>query len=302
MNFLQKIYDKLTVKQWNIGLARVDIRELIRNKESNIEYTWLPAGPAKRFFADPFIFRNDDGNINVIYEDFSNDDQYGKVSITTVDKDFRPLFTKEILDTKSHLSYPNAFVAEGKTYVMPESSMSGAILRYEYDFAKKELKNAITIINEPLLDPTIVFFNNKYWLFATKRGPGSNNKLYLYHSGKLEGPWTPHIKNPVKDSFYNTRPAGNFVIVDGELYRPAQNSIDYYGKAVVINRINALTEEDFGEEEHMLLKAPRHTDYNFACHTLNYLDDIIVIDGLRRKFMPFKQLEIYAQKLLKKGK
>jgi hypothetical protein len=302
MNFLQKIYDKLTVKQWNIGLARIDIKEMIRNKNSRIEYTWLPAGPAKRFFADPFIFRNDDGNINVIYEDFSNDDQYGKVSITTLDKDFNPIITKEILDTKSHLSYPNVYVSEGKTYIMPESSKAGAILRYEYDFSKKELINERTIINEPLLDPTIVHYNNKYWLFATKRGEASNNKLYIYHSSNLEGPFTAHIKNPVKDSLYNTRPAGNFVMVDGELYRPTQCSVDYYGKAVVINRVNALTEEDFGEEEYMTLKAPLKTNYNFACHTLNYLDDIIVIDGLRRKFMPFKQLDIYAHKLTGKAK
>jgi hypothetical protein len=302
MNFLQRIFDKLTVKQWNIGFSRVDLKEIIRSRNSNIEYRWLPTGPAKRFFADPFIFRNDDGNINVIYEDFSNDDQYGKISITILDQHFKPLLTKEILDTKSHLSYPNVYLAEGRTYIMPESSKAGAILRYEYDFAKKELINGTTIISEPLLDPTIVNYNNKYWLFATKRGDASNNRLYIYHSDKLEGPYTAHIKNPVKDSFYNTRPAGNFIMVDGELYRPTQNCVDYYGKSIVINHINALTEEDFGEEEYMKFKAPKNTKYNFACHTLNYVDDIIVIDGLRRKFMPFKQLEIYSHKLTKKTK
>jgi hypothetical protein len=35
-----------------------------------------------------------------------------------------------------------------------------------------------------LLDGTILFFDEKYWLFATKRGDESESKLFLYHSKK----------------------------------------------------------------------------------------------------------------------
>ncbi len=300
MNFLSKIYDKLTIKQWNIGLAEVDIKELIRSRKSDITFTWLPTGATERFFADPFVFRSPEGKLHVIYEDFSNNDQYGKVSVAELDYNFKPVSVKLILDTGSHLSYPQVFLNDGKTYIMPESSLSGTISRYEFDFATKSLINKVDVINEPLLDSTIVHYNNKYWLFATRRGPESNNRLYIYHSEKPEGPFTAHIKNPVKDSLYNSRPAGNFIEVDGELYRPAQNSVEYYGKAVVINKINALTEEDFGEEEYMRLKVPKKTAFNFACHTLNYVDKVIVIDGLRRKFMPFAQFRIFLTKLRKK--
>lgn len=296
MNILKKLYDKLTVKQWSIGLAHADIKEIIRKKKFDVQFKWLSIEAVTRFFADPFLIKSPKGQLYVIYEDFSNEDQYGKISLSALNENFEPTSTKLVLDTNSHLSYPNVYTHNGKTYIMPESSLSGQIDRYEFDFSSETLINKETIINEPLLDSTITFYQNKYWLFATKRGMHSNNKLYIYHSDSIAGPFLPHIKNPVKDSFYNTRPAGNFIEVDGELYRPTQHSVNYYGKAIVINKINALTEEDFGEEEYLIIPPVKNGKYNFATHTLNSTENTIVIDGLRRKFMPFKQLQIFLKK------
>lgn len=296
MSIFKKLYDKLTIKQWSVAFAHADIKEIIRTKKWNVQFKWLPIDTTTRFFADPFIFKSPKAELFVAYEDFSNDDQYGKISIQALTSNFETISTKLLLDTQSHLSYPNVYTYEGKTYMMPESSLSGEINRYEFDFDSQALINKETIIKEPLLDPTITFYKNKYWLFATKRGMHSNNKLYLYHADSINGPFTAHIKNPVKDSFYNTRPAGNFIEVDGELYRPTQHSVGYYGKAIVINKINALTVEDFGEEEYLFIEAPKDGQYNFATHTLNSTEDSIVIDGLRRKFMPLKQLKIYLNK------
>ena len=146
MNFLDRIADKMFMKQWNVGLAKINVHELITSRNYNPEYKWLPIGNTGRFFADPFIFKTTDGNINVIYEDFSAQDQYGKISLTTVNEQFQPVFTKEILDTGSHLSYPNVFVDGNKTYIIPEASKSGQVTCYEYDFASRALANGKNII------------------------------------------------------------------------------------------------------------------------------------------------------------
>jgi hypothetical protein len=303
MNIFYKIADKLFIKQWNIGLARISMEELIHKKNYNPDYRWIPIHNTKRFFADPFIFKNGDGHINVIYEDYSLDDQYGKISLTTVDENFRPIHTKEMLDTRSHLSYPNVFLENGKTFIIPESSKSGHVTCYEYDFVNKKLTNAKNIIkNLPLLDSTILTHNNKYWLFATKRGENSNSKLYIYYADHMSGPYIPHAANPVKNSLNGSRPAGNFMKVNGEIYRPSQNCADYYGKSVTINRVTVLNEREFKEEAVVEIGPPKKSGFNYGIHTINVIDDVIVIDALKRIFMPVEQVKIFFKKMFRSDK
>lgn len=303
MNLFNKIADKLFIKQWSIGLARVNMEQIISSKNLTPDYKWLPIGNIKRFYADPFIFKNTDGNINVIYEDYSVDDQYGKISLTSLDENFRPVFTKEMLDTGSHLSYPNVFLEEGKTFIIPESSKSGHVTCYEYDFANKQLTNAKNIIqNLPLLDSTILYYNQKYWLFATKRGDNSNSKLYIYYADKMGGPYIPHAANPVKNSLNGSRPAGNFIKLNGDIYRPAQNCAEYYGKSVTINKVTVLNEKEFAEEAIIEINPPQKSGFNYGIHTINVVDDVIVIDALKRIFMPVEQVKIFLRKMFMRKK
>ena len=301
MNFFDRLTDKMFIKQWNIGLAKVDIREFLTKRNYKPKYKWLPISAPTRFFADPFIFKTPEGLINVIYEDYSAKDQYGKISLTTVDNDFRPVFSKEMLDTQSHLSYPNVFLEDGKTYIIPEASKSGNVTCYEYDFHGKTLVNAKHIIKGlPLLDSTILVHDNKYWLFATHRGGNSNNRLYIYYADKLAGPYVAHAGNPVKDSLSGARPAGNFIKMEGNIYRPSQNCAEYYGKSVLINRVTVLNENEFAEETVLEIKAPSKTGFNYGIHTINVMDNVIVIDALKRIFMPVEQIKIFFQKTFKR--
>lgn len=303
MNIIEKITDKLFRKQWHVGLAKIDIADIILKKSYPVDYKWLPIKTADRFYADPFIFKSPEGQIHVIYEDFSVDDLYGKISLTIVDEQLKPVFTKEMLDTKSHLSYPNVFIEDGKTYIIPEASKSGNVTCYEFDFDTKSLINGKTIVqNLPLLDSTILVHNNKYWLFATKRGENSNSKLYIYHSNELTGPYVPHSANPVKDSLNGTRPAGNFIKLNGDIYRPSQNCAEYYGKSVTINKITLLTENEFEEEVVREICPPPKSGFNYGIHTINVVGDVIVIDALKRMFMPLEQIQIFLKKILKKKK
>lgn len=297
MTFFNKIFDKLFIKQWNIGLARADIRELIKNGHTDLQYHWLSTQKPTRFFADPFIFKTNNGHINLVYEDYDYYDQYGKIAITTLDSNFNPISSKEILDTKSHLSYPNVFIDNGITYIIPEASKEGGLYSYEFDHNSQRLVNRKMLIEGlPLLDSTILHHNNKYWLFATHRGPESNNKLYIYHAPHWSGPYSAHQGNPVKNDLNGSRPAGNFICVDGEIYRPTQNCGKYYGKSVTINKITSLNEFEFAEVPVLELCPPKNTNFNYAIHTINSSDDVIVIDGLRRVFKPFEQIRILIKK------
>lgn len=303
MRLFNALIDKLYIKQWNIGLVRANIKDIIEKGQGDLKYHWLPAEKDTRFFADPFIFKNPDGNINVIYEDYTYSDQYGKISMTMVDKDFKPLMSRELLDTQSHLSYPNVFHENGKTYIIPEASKGGHLYSYEYDFENHRLINRKMIMeNVPLLDSTILRHEGKYWLFATHRGANSNNKLFIYYSNNWDGPYTPHQANPVKNTLNGSRPAGNFILSGGEIYRPTQNCGDYYGKSITLNKITRLDEEGFAEEPKIDLCPPKNTNFNYAIHTINFSDDVIVIDGLRRLFKPMEQIRIFFRKKMKMTK
>jgi hypothetical protein len=294
MNWLSNKWDNLFVKQWNVGLSRLSIRELLEKGSLDVPFTWLPEPEHNRFYADPFIFRNKSGKLHVVYEDFHYYEQYGKISIAQLDDQFRPVSSNTLLNTKTHLSYPYVIHDQGKTFIMPENSKEGEVIYYEFDEKNQSLHNPETMFRRlPLLDTTILFHQNRYWLFATHRGPNSNKDLYIYHAPHWTGPYTEHACNPVKQDLSNSRPAGNFIHYNGDIYRPTQNCKEYYGKSIVLNKITKLTEHDFAEEPVAELTPPKGSKFNFAIHTINFSDDVIVIDGLRRVFAPWQQVKNY---------
>ncbi|MGH2563169.1 MAG: glucosamine inositolphosphorylceramide transferase family protein [Ginsengibacter sp.] len=110
------------------------------------------------------------------------------------------------------------------------------------------------------------------------------------------GPYRPHPKNPVRDNINGSRPAGSFILVDGNIYRPAQNSGNYYGSSIAITKIVLLNETEFIEENYMTLVPNKKDNFNFAMHTINYHDNLIVVDGLRRTFSPLTQIITFTKK------
>ena len=290
--------------QWNIGISRGNIEQIIRDKKCDLSFKWMPLPDKVNSIADPFLFRSGEGLLNIIYEDFSMEDlkSYGTLKMFTLSEDFNIIATQKILDTKSHVSYPFIFKENGTTYIIPESRKRNKLSSYEFDFNTNTLvKERVLIDNCPLLDSTILKYNDKYWLFATL---GDNlydhSKLYIFYADNLHGPYTAHPKNPVKFSLKSSRPAGNFIVVDGEIYRPSQNCEKHYGHAITINKIIKLNEFEFIEQPHVELTAEKGSRFNEGLHTINTLDDVIVIDGIRMAFKPIKKTLLFIQKKLNK--
>ena len=300
MNFKRFYYKFFCVMQWNIGFANYNIKDIIRDKKNDLKFKWFPIEDSGKSFADPFIFRTEDKKLHVVYEEFSMIDPkiYGKIVLSTVNEDFTPSFNKEILDSKTHSSYPFIFTENNETYVIPESGQRGKVSCYQFDVASRSLINERILINNlPLLDSTIFKYNNKFWLFATLADHKyDHSKLYIYYADSLFGNYTPHIKNSVKYGLDGTRPAGNIITVDNELFRPAQNCKEYYGKSITINKILILNEKEFEEEPYLEITAEKNSMYSEGIHTINFLDDIVVVDGIKMIFMPLKKIKIFFQK------
>lgn len=291
-----KYIDKLFVKQWLIGLSRGDIKEIIRSKTFNLNIKWLHVNSINRFAADPFVFKTN-GYYNIFFEDFAFNEQYGKISLITFDESFKLSDHKIILDTNSHLSYPFLFIENNKIYVFPEASKSGKLSCYEYDPAAKSLNYLKEVIGLPLLDATILKYQNRYWLFGTLSGKDHYNKLYVFFSDNLLGPYDAHMNNPVKDALNGARPAGNFIEVDGAIYRPAQNCENRYGESITINKIVSLNEFSLIEEPYMSICLNRKNNFGMqTIHTINAIDDIIVVDSKKWIFSPINQLKNFVRR------
>ncbi len=290
-----KYIPKLFIQQWILGVARGNMADIIRTRIFDPQIEWMPLKRAELLYADPFLYKS--GNeYTILFEDYSMDDKYGKISVMTVGEKPGSHGHKLLLDTESHLSYPFVYTENGITYLFPEASQSGKLSCYQYDPVNTTAIFVKELINLPLLDATICRHNDTYWLFGTINGKDADNKLYIYYSDSLLGNYTPHPANPVRTGLVGTRPAGKIIEVDGQLYRPAQNSRYTYGESITVNRITKLTETDYEEDFHMTIALNRKNKNNrkmHGIHTINHLDDIIVVDGTVWRFsIPVKMKQL----------
>jgi hypothetical protein len=69
--------------------------------------------------------------------------------------------------------------------------------------------------------------------------------------------------------------------MDGALYRPAQDCSVTYGGAVVINRIERMTPEEFSEQVVTRLAPAADGPYPHGLHTLSSAGNVTLVDGKR---------------------
>lgn len=294
------IFDKAYYNTWNIGFIESDVKNVVTSKMRRMEVHWVKHYYKDRFFADPFILSADDNEIRVLVEDFPYFDKRGMISLLTIDKKSYELKCKKvILEQPFHMSYP--FIMRnkgGSIWVAPEASQSGNLYYYTMNPETMMLENQKILIKEPLLDSTIVEYDRKWWLFCTKRGPASNRDLYIYYSDAPEGPWLPHLKNPVVVDYAMARPAGYFVEDGDKLYRVIQKCDNHYGEAVNVTVVDKLTTTDYSETFVKELRA-QDDEYSSCFHTLNGFGDITVVDGIRKQFTPLHRIVYEIRNKLK---
>ena len=86
-------------------------------------------------------------------------------------------------------------------------------------------------------------------MFVNIAEPGvdSTDELHLYWSTTPFGPWVAHPDNPVISDVRCARPAGPLFLRDRILFRPSQDCSLGYGHSVLINQVQALSEDAYKE-------------------------------------------------------
>ncbi len=210
---------------------------------------WLPATKRSELRADPFgVMR--DGHLSILCEHMSYDDKRGYIVAIESMSAARAVRVAIGPATPVHMSYPFLLHADARMLCIPETSEAQEVALYECEhFPDRWIKVATLLAGTVIVDATLFHHGEHWWLAGSEMADrGANCELHLWYAPSITGPWSPHPANPVKTDIRSARPAGTPFVVDGTLYRPAQDCSQTYGGRVIINRVVTLSPLAFREE------------------------------------------------------
>jgi hypothetical protein len=268
--------NKFFLEQW---FLIYDFQDSLNTESLNKFQKIIP--PKDRFWADPHIvFKNN--TYYIFFEEFDYQQNKGHISYFTIDQDGKYSKPTKIIEQPFHLSYPFVFEYENQMFMIPETKTKKSIQLYKcLKFPEKWEFQKNLLTNIDAVDSTIFFYENKWWMFTGIREnirSDWNNLHIFFTDNPTTANWIPHPMNLITKNIKNSRPAGAIFIEDGQIFRPAQiSSIEEYGKAIVINQINILNENNYEEEEIKIIE-PWEKRIK-GIHTLNHANKLTILDA-----------------------
>jgi hypothetical protein len=280
-----KMKDALTRHDdWNIGVVNAPIAAVVEAGASQ-PISWFDLRPG-RFAADPFGIERD-GRLHVFFEDYGQREGRGTIAHTELLEGggWSPIDT--VLDPGVHASYPYLVEDDGILYMLPETAAANELVLYQStDFPHGWRRAATLLAGIPVVDASVVKFEDRWWMFGTLGNRGAAHNLFIWHAAALTGPWTPHKGNPVKTDARSARPGGTPYVVDGVLFRPAQDCSWTYGGGLTVCRVDHLRPDRFQETSVTSLRARPGSPQPDGLHTLSGVGRRTLVDGKTRHLVP----------------
>ncbi|MGD9494616.1 MAG: hypothetical protein AB7V36_14835 [Bacteroidales bacterium] len=204
--------------------------------------TNVSASNSGAFHADPFLLQTSD-NLYVLSEFFSYSRKLGSITANRDEQDGRLWLQKD-----THLAYPYVFSYSGEHWIIPENADSGKCIAYRVD-NELNIIEELVLLDLPAVDPSLVFHEGKFYLFCGLKDQLPNEKLFVFWSDSLGGPYHAHSMNPVKVSPVGSRPGGTLLKWQDHVYRPAQVSDIFYGYKILIYKLIKLSPDVFVENQ-----------------------------------------------------
>lgn len=303
---IQKFKERFWREQWNIAVFRGSVSDLMEGKIGQKDLSWLFSDYKKGFCADPFLVETEN-SIFLFFEEFEYKKQKGRIMVSELlENENNQIIAGEpnvVFDLASHVSYPFIFSYNEEMYMIPETSANNEIALFRAtEFPLKWEKEKVLIPDFAGIDSTLHFAKGKWWIFCSDNNTGGNENLHIFCADDLFGEWEQHKKNPVKLDIKNSRMAGALFHWKGKIIRPAQNCQETYGREIVLNEIEELSEDEFCEREVMTLATNDKLEYPEGMHTISTSDNFVAIDakrflGIRKDldFLNLKRKELVAK-------
>ncbi|MBG0792640.1 hypothetical protein IYY11_04260 [Methylocystis sp. H62] len=190
--------------------------------------------------ADPFLFVYHD-NLYVFYE-LKTDGDHGAIAAAVLSSDGLLTDLGIVLHEPFHLSYPQVFDYNGVVYMLPETAQLERVVLYRAKAFPKEWEINSTLINGPLLDPTLLRINSHIaYLFGTTRD--KTLKIFELDSMLRIKPGSCRLAHVDKAI---SRCGGSPLKFGESFVRVAQREITKYGESVAFYKIDNLS-ESYGE-------------------------------------------------------
>jgi hypothetical protein len=204
--------------------------------------------PPGRYLGDPFPIEVD-GRHFLFVEDYSYATRRGVISVSEAGLDGEWSPPRRVLESDHHLSYPFVFEHEGTIYMLPETGEAGRIeLHRAVSFPDHWQLERVLLDGLVAVDATLHIDCGVLWLFANvMEGREDRGQLWLFSAPSLDAEWRPHPRNPIVTDPRTARPAGRLFRRGGVLLRPSQDCARAYGEAVVLNRVDVLSPNDYRE-------------------------------------------------------
>jgi hypothetical protein len=230
--------------------------------------------------ADPFLFVWDD-RLYTFYE-IQTDFGIGEIWAHSMDSQGTWINHGQVLKEDFHLSYPQVFSYDGQVWMIPEAASSGKVWLYVADVFPHKWRRAKVLINEPLVDPSIIIQLEGIYLFGTTLV----NELKLFFSPLLSQEFmsTGFVISSDKSI---SRNGGRPLCIQNVFYRVAQNCKQYYGQNISLLQIDELSVENYSE--HMTVidlfkQKPEWMElgYHHISTVLFKNEYFVAVDGMRR--------------------
>ena len=262
--------------RWEVGTIPQAPAQLLTDTPGPV--TWArPRILSSSYLADPFPL-----DTGALVECF--DHRTGRGEIRRLARGPEGWRLSPWLDVEGHSSYPAMVEHQGVRYATPQISASPGVRLFADDgHGWKDHGQIVEGID--VRDPTLVRWEERWYLFATDRRFGANVSLRCWVADRIDGPWRSHLLNPVKSDVRSARPAGTPFIHDGSLFRPAQDCSRRYGGALVLNRVERLSDREF-EESVVRVLGPLDDSHRAGFHTLASDGRVTWVDGCTKVFIP----------------
>lgn len=260
---------------------------------------WHKVDTKKRFWcADPFIIR-DNANFYLFCETMDIKKSRGLVGIGKLNPDGDTTIEK-ILDLGCHVSYPNVFKYGDSWYMIPETSARKTIELYRSTSFPYEWEKVSDLVeNIHAVDSTVHVTDDGVYVYIYEPN-GKHNEL---SRGKIDFSVNRIVAMEKLITYDDKigRPAGGFVEVEDNLYRPTQYGSNYYGEKIVIYKVPDADSEEYYENNVFEIDQTYCKDDLFrkvtGTHTYGWCDGIEIIDKKYSVFDLLRPIRLLFKKL-----
>jgi len=232
--------------------AKERYRLTLRDTRSG--HTRAAQSPLASYYADPFVVADGDATW-AFFEEFHYPTNRGYIAAARITSDLSLEGPGRVLDVGCHASFPFVFREAGTFFMLPETSGSRCVDLHTCVAMPDRWQRAARLLDGVDCADSVLHRHDGVWYLITSETDertSPNRWLAIYASDSLtSGRWRAHPVN--RERRYADRAhgygrnAGALVHAGAHLLRPMQASEEYYGQAMRVMQVVALTESRYEE-------------------------------------------------------